>query len=53
MVKYKNQVLVCAGTGCRASQSEDIVQNLISAIDSNGIDGEVQVVRTGCFGFCE
>ncbi len=53
MVKYKNQVLVCAGTGCRASQSEDIVQNLISAIDSNGIEGEVQVVRTGCFGFCE
>ncbi len=53
MVKYKNQVLVCAGTGCRASQSEDIVQNLVSTIESNGIEDEVQVVRTGCFGFCE
>jgi len=53
MVKYKNQVLVCAGTGCRASQSENIVQNLVNAIKDNGIDGEVQVVRTGCFGFCE
>ena len=53
MAKYKNQVLVCAGTGCRASQSEDIVQNLVNAVKENGIDGEVQVVRTGCFGFCE
>ena len=53
MVKYKNQVLVCAGTGCRASQSENIVQNLINAIKDNGIEDEVQVVRTGCFGFCE
>jgi len=53
MAKYKNQVLVCAGTGCRASQSEDIVQNLVNAIKDNGIEGEVQVVRTGCFGFCE
>ena len=53
MAKYKNQVLVCAGTGCRASQSENIVQNLVKAITENGIEGEVQVVRTGCFGFCE
>ncbi len=53
MVKYKNQVLVCAGTGCRASQSEEIVHNLINAIEDNGIEDEVQVVRTGCFGFCE
>jgi len=53
MTKFKNQVLVCAGTGCRASQSENIVQNLIKAIDENGLEGEVQVVRTGCFGFCE
>ncbi len=53
MTKFKNQVLVCAGTGCRASQSENIVQNLIRSIDENGLEDEVQVVRTGCFGFCE
>lgn len=53
MAKYKNHILVCGGTGCRASQGEEIVQNLNQAIEENGLDNEVQVVRTGCFGFCE
>jgi NADP-reducing hydrogenase subunit HndC len=53
MAKYKNHVLVCGGTGCRASQGEEIVQNLITAVANNGMEGDVQVVRTGCFGFCE
>jgi len=53
MAKYKNHILVCAGTGCRASQSEEIVQNLAKVIEENSLDNEVQVVRTGCFGFCE
>jgi NADP-reducing hydrogenase subunit HndC len=53
MAKYKNQVLVCGGTGCRASHSESIVDNLNRAIEENGLEKEVQVVLTGCFGFCE
>ncbi len=53
MAKYKNQILVCGGTGCRASQGEAIVENLNQAIDENGLKNEVQVIRTGCFGFCE
>jgi len=53
MAKYKNHILVCAGTGCRASQSEEIVQNLDKEIVENSLENEVQVVRTGCFGFCE
>ncbi|MCU4176032.1 NADH-ubiquinone oxidoreductase-F iron-sulfur binding region domain-containing protein [Carboxylicivirga sp. N1Y90] len=53
MAKYKNHVLVCGGTGCRASQGEEIVQNLNQVIEENGIENDVQVVRTGCFGFCE
>ncbi len=53
MAKYKNHILVCAGTGCRASQSEEIVKNLNKVIEENSLDNEVQVVRTGCFGFCE
>lgn len=53
MAKYKNHILVCGGTGCRASQSEEIVQNLNQVIEENGIEQDVQVVRTGCFGFCE
>ena len=53
MAKYKNHILVCGGTGCRASQGEEIVQNLNQTIEENGLENEVQVVRTGCFGFCE
>jgi len=53
MAKYKNHILVCAGTGCRASQSEEIVQNLGKVIEENSLENDVQVVRTGCFGFCE
>jgi len=53
MAKFKNHILVCAGTGCRASQCEEIVENLKLALEQNGLENEVQVVRTGCFGFCE
>jgi NADH:ubiquinone oxidoreductase subunit F (NADH-binding)/(2Fe-2S) ferredoxin len=53
MAKFKNHILVCAGTGCRASQSEEIVDNLKLALDNHGLAEDVQVVRTGCFGFCE
>ena len=53
MVKYKMHVLVCGGTGCKASQSHEIVENLKSALVENGLQDEVQVITTGCFGFCE
>jgi NADP-reducing hydrogenase subunit HndC len=53
MAKYKNHILVCAGTGCRASESEAIAVNLKRLIDENNLENDVQVVRTGCFGFCE
>ena len=47
------QVLVCGGTGCKASASHDIVDNLKKAIEENGIADKVEVITTGCFGFCE
>jgi len=53
MAKYKNHILVCTGTGCRASESEAIAANLKNAIGENGLENDVQVVKTGCFGFCE
>ena len=49
----KNHILVCGGTGCRASQSEEIIESLRHAIEHNGLEQEIQVVKTGCFGFCE
>ncbi|MDR2888177.1 MAG: NADH-quinone oxidoreductase subunit NuoF [Bacteroidales bacterium] len=53
MGKLKSHILVCAGTGCHASQSDKIVANLRTALEENGLENEVQVVNTGCFGFCE
>ena len=46
-------ILICGGTGCRASASEAIQNNLQEAIKAKGLEDEVQVVMTGCFGFCE
>ncbi len=53
MAKYNSHILVCGGTGCRASQGEEIVENLKQAVADNSLENEIQVVRTGCFGFCE
>ena len=46
-------VLVCGGTGCQASASAQIIKNFQDILAAKGLQDEVQVVRTGCFGFCE
>jgi len=53
MGKYRMHILVCGGTGCQASESKEIITNLEAALKSVGMENEVQVVLTGCFGFCE
>jgi NADP-reducing hydrogenase subunit HndC len=53
MAEYKIHVLVCGGTGCRASESELLAANLKTEIYKQGLDDFAQVVKTGCFGFCE
>jgi len=50
---YKNFILVCGGTGCESSRSEEIYKNLIREAEALGVSRDVQVVKTGCFGFCE
>ncbi len=53
MAKFKMHMLVCGGTGCRASASDMLYENLVKEVKENGLEDEVQVVTTGCFGFCE
>src|SRR6056297_2304673 len=53
MTKYKMHLLVCGGTGCRASASDSIVESLKQELENKGLSDEVQVIMTGCFGFCE
>lgn len=50
--KYKKQVLVCGGTGCTSSHSEEIVEALKTELQKEGLQDEVQVIKTGCFGLC-
>ena len=49
---YRSNVLVCGGTGCTSSNSELIIQRLKKEIKAKGLEKEVNVVRTGCFGLC-
>jgi len=53
MANYKMQMLVCGGTGCKSAEADSIVTNLEKAIVANNLSDEVQVLTTGCFGFCE
>ena len=53
MADYNMHVLVCGGTGCKASESELIKNNFKKYISELGLADEVQVITTGCFGFCE
>ncbi|MDY3939569.1 MAG: NADH-quinone oxidoreductase subunit NuoF [Spirochaetia bacterium] len=50
---YKHYVLVCGGTGCESSKADDIFNNLKAEVANAGLENDVQVVKTGCFGFCE
>jgi NADH:ubiquinone oxidoreductase subunit F (NADH-binding)/(2Fe-2S) ferredoxin/Pyruvate/2-oxoacid:ferredoxin oxidoreductase delta subunit len=50
---FNHYVLVCGGTGCESSKADDIFHNIRHEIHAKGIQDEVQVVKTGCFGFCE
>ena len=49
---FRSNVLVCGGTGCTSSNSEKIIEKLHEEISAKGLDKEVNVVRTGCFGLC-
>jgi len=51
--QYRTHLLVCAGTGCVSCGSFKVKEALEKEIKAKGLDKEVQVVATGCNGFCE
>ncbi|TCK87953.1 NAD(P)-dependent iron-only hydrogenase diaphorase component flavoprotein [Natranaerovirga hydrolytica] len=53
MSNYKNHILVCAGTGCKSADADDIIHNLNQALVDNNMEKDAKVLKTGCFGFCE
>jgi len=50
---YRSHVLVCAGTGCVSSESPKIIETFNKELTKHGLEHEVKVVPTGCFGLCE
>ncbi|WDV45902.1 NADH-quinone oxidoreductase subunit NuoF [Clostridiaceae bacterium M8S5] len=50
---YRSHVLICGGTGCTSSKSDKIEEKMKEKIQEAGLDKEIMVVRTGCFGLCE
>ena len=50
---FKYYALICGGTGCESSKADDIYKNLVRESELQGVHDDVQVVKTGCFGFCE
>ena len=50
---YRAHVLVCGGTGCSSSGSATLIERFNEKIAEAGLDKEVKVIRTGCFGLCE
>ena len=49
---YRSHVMVCGGTGCTSSNSDKIAQAFETEIQATGLQDEVKVIRTGCFGLC-
>ena len=53
MELYRAHVLVCGGTGCTASGSGELIKQFEEKLKEHGLEKEVKLVRTGCFGLCE
>ena len=49
---FRSHVLICAGTGCTSSGSAQVAQALEQALEEKGLEKEIKVVKTGCFGLC-
>ncbi len=49
---YRISVLVCAGTSCISSESDLILAMLEDLIQKQDLAVDVNLVKTGCFGFC-
>ena len=49
---YRAHILVCGGTGCTSSGSVKIQEEFAKQLKEKGLEDEVKVVPTGCFGLC-
>lgn len=52
MAIARTHILVCGGTGCSSSHSQELIDAFHTQLQERGLAGEVQVIKTGCFGLC-
>ena len=52
MELFRSTILVCGGTGCTSSGSMKLYERFEQLLAENGLDKEIKLVRTGCFGLC-
>ncbi len=45
-------ILVCGGTGCTSGNSNKIYSEFQTRLKEQGLDKEVKLIMTGCFGLC-
>ncbi|MDR1105202.1 MAG: 4Fe-4S binding protein [Treponema sp.] len=50
---YNHYILTCGGTACESNKGAEIYERLIAEAEKQNVRSEVQIVKTGCFGFCE
>jgi len=50
---YRSHVLICGGTGCTSNNSDAVAEKFSDELQKRGLQEEIQIVRTGCFGLCE
>ena len=50
---YRSYILVCGGTACESSKANAIFESFNAECKAHNLENEVQVIKTGCFGFCE
>ena len=52
MDRVRGHVLCCGGTGCTSSGCEEIIKEMEFQLKENGLEQEIKVIKTGCFGLC-
>ena len=50
---YQSYVLICGGTACCSGGGDKIAEEFKKQLAEQNLDETVQVVTTGCLGFCE
>ena len=52
MQLYRAHILVCSDTGCASSNAAGLVTTLEQSLKKHNLEDQIQIIKTGCFGFC-